>query len=263
MEFHQVLGSPGALALSDLGIPEPDFDRDAIVPPEEIDLFVMPGVGFDPWGNRLGQGRGFFDQYLSRLPRPARKIGLAFDCQMVEQLPCGEADIPVDLVMTERTVYQVEECEWVSESVDQTHKLAGIVAGQIQPPAVLRLSGELGAGKTEWVRGFLGSLGWKGRVRSPTFALEHVYSFGERARVYHLDGYRLDAPSELDLDRLREIEEDPLSIILVEWPERFGEEFSPFSAHLYFEWTGENRRRIRYRAYETRNHLNLEPAKAG
>ncbi len=254
LDFYHPLVSIHTLTPSSFGILEPDPSRDTRIPPEDIDLFVVPGLGFDPRGHRLGHGKGCFDRYLAHVPPSTPRVALAFECQIVENLPQDLHDQLVDLVLTERTAYRVQEEEWTSHSVDETHQTAARVAASLSPPVVIRLSGELGAGKSEWVRGFVHSLGWQGRVRSPTFSLEHVYDTGKE-RIYHLDGYRLTSPSLLDLSRLEEIMEEPGSVVLIEWPERFGEELSPFSPLLHFERLDETSRRITWRAFEENHHL--------
>ncbi len=60
----------------------------------------MPGVAFDRSGHRLGYGGGFYDRFLARLPARALRIGVAFDQQVLDELPAEEHDQPVDLVVT-------------------------------------------------------------------------------------------------------------------------------------------------------------------
>jgi 5-formyltetrahydrofolate cyclo-ligase len=74
------------------------------VPPEMIDLVVVPGLGFDLSGNRLGRGRGFYDRFLSRDGLHAVSCALAFEDQVVEQLPATPGDVRVHMLVTEAQV---------------------------------------------------------------------------------------------------------------------------------------------------------------
>ncbi|MDY6942707.1 MAG: tRNA (adenosine(37)-N6)-threonylcarbamoyltransferase complex ATPase subunit type 1 TsaE [Pseudomonadota bacterium] len=87
----------------------------------------------------------------------------------------------------------------------------------IESPLVVELRGELGAGKTTFVRGLLRGLRYDGAVRSPTYTLIEPYELDD-ATVYHLDLYRLGEARELEYLGLDDLE--PRSIWLVEWPER-------------------------------------------
>jgi tRNA threonylcarbamoyladenosine biosynthesis protein TsaE len=85
-------------------------------------------------------------------------------------------------------------------------------------PVVLYLSGELGAGKTTFARGFLGGLGVHGPVRSPTYTLLELYTAGALT-VVHLDLYRLNQPADIEGLGLREWAQAQ-HLWLIEWPER-------------------------------------------
>lgn len=65
------------------------------------DVVLVPGVAFDTAGRRLGYGGGFYDAFLASLPRRVVRIGIAFDVQVVDEVPAGEGDERVDLVVTE------------------------------------------------------------------------------------------------------------------------------------------------------------------
>lgn len=67
---------------------------------EEEPLVLVPGLGFDRKGNRMGYGKGFYDRYFARFPS-CRKIGASYWSQIVEELPCGEYDVAMDEVVTE------------------------------------------------------------------------------------------------------------------------------------------------------------------
>lgn len=63
------------------------------------DLIIVPGVGFDKNGNRLGRGRGYYDRFLCHFPT-VKKIGICFDFQMVDEIPTEATDIRMDEVIS-------------------------------------------------------------------------------------------------------------------------------------------------------------------
>ncbi len=86
-------------------------------------------------------------------------------------------------------------------------------------PLVFGLRGDLGSGKTTWVRAMLRGLGYEGRVPSPTYTLLEHYAFDDLA-VVHLDLYRLRGDDELENLGLRDWLAEPARWIAVEWPDR-------------------------------------------
>ncbi len=87
--------SPGAW-----GIPEPR--ESAPVRLSEIDAIIVPGAAFDEHGNRLGYGAGFYDKLLSAFTKPT--VALAFEEQIVSEVPAASHDIPIKKIVTEKRV---------------------------------------------------------------------------------------------------------------------------------------------------------------
>lgn len=112
LEFTVITGLR-ELAPASFGLYEPPeairaLPRRRLIP-ESIDLLLIPGVGFDRSGGRLGQGRAYYDRFLRRCGPGAARVGLAFECQVVDRIPMGPGDERVDVVVTERSVYRVSE----------------------------------------------------------------------------------------------------------------------------------------------------------
>lgn len=72
---------------------------------EEIDLVIVPGVVFDKNLNRIGFGKGYYDKILNRLKPSAKKIALAHDFQVLEDIPAEEHDVKMDMIITEKNIY--------------------------------------------------------------------------------------------------------------------------------------------------------------
>lgn len=89
------------LPLNQYGIPEPKFDPECVVDITNIDIIFLPLVGFDPQGNRLGMGGGYYDRTLSAIgPNLPVLIGLAHDCQQADELPIEGWDVPLHMILT-------------------------------------------------------------------------------------------------------------------------------------------------------------------
>lgn len=72
-----------------------------IVKPEELDLVMVPGTAFDLRGARMGQGKGYYDRLLATARGDAPLVGLAFDCQIFDDIPVAGHDVFMDAVLTE------------------------------------------------------------------------------------------------------------------------------------------------------------------
>lgn len=107
----------------------------------------------------------------------------------------------------------------LSASVAATEALAMRLAEELQPGDCIALEGDLGAGKTQFVRGLVRGLGGDGHaVSSPTFVLMNVYET-PRLRVYHLDAYRTHGSDDLEAIGFSELL-DQGGIVVIEWPSR-------------------------------------------
>lgn len=87
---------------SPLGMREPA--KGVPIPVADIDLVVVPGLGFDAHGNRLGRGRGFYDRFLGHRDFRGTACGIALAEQVVEAIPVGPHDRPVHLLATDERV---------------------------------------------------------------------------------------------------------------------------------------------------------------
>ena len=116
------------------------------------------------------------------------------------------------------------EKRFKTRSVGGTLAIAGTIAEILQAPRVVVLRGELGAGKTTLVKGWVEALGAGSadEVTSPTFTLVHEYA-GAKGKIYHLDVYRLETERELAALGLEEMAGQPKALVLVEWGEKFAE----------------------------------------
>jgi 5-formyltetrahydrofolate cyclo-ligase len=87
---------------------EPDSSKCKIVPIEFIDIAIIPGFAFDEKGGRIGSGDGLYDRLIPILPVTTRKVGLAYESQIVQHVPMESHDKHVDIIITEnRIIYKI------------------------------------------------------------------------------------------------------------------------------------------------------------
>lgn len=99
-----VFAEDDPLTASGFGVPEPRPDA-AVVAPHDVDFVIVPGLVFDERGHRIGYGGGYYDRLLPRLPR-ALTVGVAFDFQLVPEVPNTPGDAPVALIVTDARVLE-------------------------------------------------------------------------------------------------------------------------------------------------------------
>ena len=127
-----------------------------------------------------------------------------------------------------------------SLSPQQTELIAAELAAELAPGDVVTVSGELGSGKTTFVRGACRALGVRGPVTSPTFTIGHRY-LGD-LDVSHLDLYRFESVSPAEWGDLEPYFD--AAVCFVEWPEAAGEALPAPRFRVTLRHAGEDRRRI-------------------
>jgi tRNA threonylcarbamoyladenosine biosynthesis protein TsaE len=132
----------------------------------------------------------------------------------------------------------------ITESAEETEALGRALAAQLPPNHVLALHGDLGAGKTTFVRGLARAWGIAEAITSPTFNLYSLYK-GER-NLLHLDAYRLESSADLDALMLEDFLQPPWCLA-VEWPERIAETIPAEAWHLDLAITSKGKHRIQLR----------------
>ena len=146
-----------------------------------------------------------------------------------------------------------------SDDPATTRALAARLARVAEPGDLLCLIGELGAGKTQFAKGFGAGLGVIDVVNSPTFVLMTEYD--GRLPLFHLDLYRLaDAQDALAGGLLDERQRE--GVTLVEWAERLGEAVPDGRLEVRIDGTGDEPRTIRLRAGDARHRRYLAAAVA-
>ena len=92
------------LTMGPRGVLQPDLDRCKLVPIDRIDIAIIPGLAFDEKGGRIGTGRGYYDRFIPKLAITTRKVALAFEEQIVQQIPTESHDKYVDIIITDRRI---------------------------------------------------------------------------------------------------------------------------------------------------------------
>ena len=128
----------------------------------------------------------------------------------------------------------------IIDTAEEMMDLGGKIARKVVPPFSIHLTGQIGAGKTTFARGFLKAIGINGPVKSPTFALVETYSRGG-IKVNHLDLFRIDSTKELEYIGFDDYLDDQ-SILLIEWPESVSEGLPEPDLTIKIEVEGFSRR---------------------
>jgi len=112
-------------------------------------------------------------------------------------------------------------------------------AHKLPRPMVIWLEGDLGSGKTTFARGLIHALGYKGRVKSPTYGLLEHYQL-DSLKVLHMDIYRINDPGELEFLGVEDLL-DEQTILLIEWPDKGGSWLPRPDFIFRFSYAGDGR----------------------
>lgn len=129
---------------------------------------------------------------------------------------------------------------FISKSVKETKEIAAALAEKIQKGGVVCLFGELGTGKTVFVKGLARGLGLKEfSIKSPTYTY-----IREHNHFYHVDLYRLEKIDELLWHTIQEILENKKNVVVIEWADRLGNALPKKTITVRMEYLDENSRKI-------------------
>jgi len=133
---------------------------------------------------------------------------------------------------------------FTTQSSGETEALAVRFAKKLKPGNVILLEGDLGSGKTTFVKGLAEGLGVRRgeSVSSPTFVIMRIYK--GKIPVYHFDLYRLESEAELEAIGFDEFVNDPSAVCCIEWPERAGRLIPPDALKVQLKVIGESERTI-------------------
>lgn len=107
IRFFKIKSLTDDLDRGTFGVLEPN-DRCEEIDPATAGVCLIPGVVFDEHGNRIGYGKGYYDRFLNTLPKEIPTLGLAYDCQILPDIPHSQEDVPVQFLVTpQRGIFPV------------------------------------------------------------------------------------------------------------------------------------------------------------
>lgn len=170
------------------------------------------------------------------------------------------SDIGSSFLLMAVVRYTTRMMEYITHSPEETEALGSALVARILSESgtrgtatIFALSGELGAGKTVFVRGVAKGLGIEDNVTSPTFVLMKIYDIPEThaaghtyARLVHMDCYRLEGAEELEVLGWHAYAADPKNIIFLEWPEKSAMAIPERAREIHLEALSEDTRKITF-----------------
>ncbi|MDD5068666.1 MAG: tRNA (adenosine(37)-N6)-threonylcarbamoyltransferase complex ATPase subunit type 1 TsaE [Candidatus Pacebacteria bacterium] len=142
----------------------------------------------------------------------------------------------------------------VSKSLEETEKISKDFVSKLPATSnklkatLVGLHGDLGAGKTTFMKGIAKAFGIEEDITSPTFIIEKLFKLKAREfdHLIHIDAYRLESSRELLNLGWKEISENPKNIIFIEWPEKVSDILPKEMQHIYFKHVDETTREISF-----------------
>lgn len=232
LEFRRVCNLETDLSQrGSFGIHEPDIQRCELTPIQSIDLFLLPGVAFDPFGSRIGYGGGYYDRVLAQKRPDARTAALAFEYQIVHAIRAEECDLPAQTIVTDENIYSPFVSTRICPTEEDTRAWAKrLIQNGLSEDYPLALHAGLGVGKTAFTQGLAISLGAERDVISPTFI--YCREYAGAPPLIHVDAYRMDKLAEGDEPFWDEILDQP-GIRVIEWAERLGARIPKTAVHIF------------------------------
>jgi len=133
--------------------------------------------------------------------------------------------------------------DFISSSQEETEKFAVEFLKESPSVRLLGLSGDLGSGKTAFVKGLANFLGVERNITSPTFVIQKIYQ-GDDCKLVHIDAYRLSSLTDLEAIGFNEFVADQNNLVVVEWPEQVFSQFPDNMKIIRFVYEDENTRKI-------------------
>lgn len=140
--------------------------------------------------------------------------------------------------------------EFLSKSLKETSEIAFDFASKLEGnkdvATVVGLYGELGSGKTTFMKFLAEALKAEGTVQSPTFVIEKIYNLAPNTfdKIVHIDAYRLDSGEDFKKLGWEKIISDPKNLVCIEWPERIAD-ITPPHTKIFFSHISKNERKIK------------------
>lgn len=155
------------------------------------------------------------------------------------------------------TSKRMKEFVYISPSTEATETFAESIGQKLRGGEIIELIGDVGAGKTSFVRGLARGAGSKDRVSSPTFTVSQVYESGN-ITIHHYDFYRLDDLAIIQSELAEVISQDKTAVVL-EWAGEVQDVLPEDHITLKIETTGENERKFMSAIPEKFQYLEINP----